>query len=242
MMTPEREAELKNLLNSLGLDCPLENVDIALTHSSYLQDEKLSYEYCNERLEFLGDALLKIAISDYLFKKFPDYHEGELSKIRSSVVSDATLCEIAKSIDLPKYLNLGIAEDKNGGRKRSSTIACAFEALLGALYLEGQFLQAKNLVEKLFENVVNSVDLDSAKNNYKAVLQEYFQINSTNLPEYVVAKQEGPPHARIFYVDVYYEGKFLASGVGATKKTAQKEAAKNACERLKLINNGEKNV
>ncbi len=242
MMTPEREEELKNLLNSLELDCALENIDIALTHSSYSQEKKLSYECCNERLEFLGDALLKIAISDYLFKKFPEYKEGELSKIRSSVVSDETLCEIAKEIGFPKYLKLGSGEEHNGGRKRSSTIACAFEAFLGALYLEGEFLQAKNLVEKLFENVVNSVDLDGAKNNYKAVLQEYFQTESTTLPEYVVVKQEGPPHDRTFYVDVFFEGNYLASGVGSTKKAAQKEAAKAACQNLNLIQNGGENV
>lgn len=242
MITPEREQNLRYFLNSIDIDIPINNVDIALTHSSFCKENNLPYTLCNERLEFLGDAVLKIAISSYLYKKFPNYNEGELSQIRSSVVSDSTLDKIARTINLPEYLTLGQAEENNKGRDRSSTIACAFEALLGAIYLEDGLNQVLKLIDNLFENIISEVNEDDAKNNYKALLQEYFQSISNNVPQYVLTKQEGPPHNRKFYVDVFFEYEFLASGKGSTKKAAQKEAAQKACEKLGLINiQGENN-
>lgn len=235
MIKPEREEQLKEFLASIKIDVPLENVNVALTHSSFCHENNISYDYCNERLEFLGDAVLKLTISDYLYKRFPNYNEGELSQIRASVVSDNTLDRLARKINLQKYLILGDAEERNKGRQRSSTIACAFEAFLGALYLENKLLEAKQFIEELFEEEITAVDIDSAKANYKALLQEHFQMTSTSVPEYVLTKQEGPPHNRTFYVDVYFENEFLASGVGLSKKAAQKEAAQLACEKLGLI-------
>ena len=236
MITPEREQYLKNFLNSIHINVPIKNIDIALTHSSFCKENNLPYDLCNERLEFLGDAVLKIAISSYLYKRFPNYNEGDLSQIRSSVVSDATLDKIARTINLPDYLILGQAEENNKGRDRSSTIACALEALFGAIYIENGLKQVTELIENLFENIITKVNQDDAKNNYKALLQEYFQSISNNVPQYVLTKQEGPPHNRTFYVDVFFEYDFLASGKGSTKKAAQKEAAQKACKKLGLIN------
>ena len=236
MITDKRKIQLQKFLNSVNLDCDLEYLDIALTHSSYCHENNLSYEICNERLEFLGDAVLKLVISDYLFNRFPDYHEGDLSQIRSTVVSDKTLEKLAKTIKLQDYIVLGQAEETNGGRKRSSTIACAFEAMLGAFYLDGKLNEIKSFLENIYEDEITFVDKEGLKANTKALLQEYFQTISNNLPEYVLQKQEGPPHNRTFFVDVYFENEFLASGKGSTKKDAQKNAAEKACQKLGLLN------
>ena len=236
MITQKRTEELNELLNILKIDCNRNDLDVALTHSSFCKENNLPYDLCNERLEFLGDAVLKITISNFLYKKYPNYNEGALSQIRSCVVSDETLNKIAKGINLAKYIILGHAEEHNKGRHRSSTVACAFEAMLGAFYLSGKLPETQLLIEKLFENIIEEVNADSAKSNYKALLQEYFQVYSNNVPEYVLTRQEGPPHNRTFYVDVFFEEEFLASGTGSTKKAAQKEAAKLACKKIGLLN------
>ena len=239
MISENRKTELETFLKSVDLECDLENLDIALTHSSFCTENNLPFEGCNERLEFLGDAVLKLVISNFLYKKYPEYHEGELSSIRSIVVSDKTLDKIARGINLQKFIVLGKAEEATGGRNRSSTIACAFEALLGAVYLSGNLHQIKEFLEKLFSDEIDFVDREGLKVNPKAMLQEYCQSISNDLPEYVLTKQEGPPHNRTFYVDVYFRDDFLASGVGMSKKDAQKEAAHKACEKLGLIKNKE---
>jgi len=240
MISEERKTELETFLKSVDLECDLENLNIALTHSSFCNENNLPFLECNERLEFLGDAVLKLVISNFLYQKYPEYHEGELSYIRSIVVSDKTLDKLARGINLQKFIVLGKAEESAGGRSRSSTIACAFEALLGAVYLSGNLAQIKVFLEKLFEEEINFVDKEGLKINPKALLQEYLQSISTSLPEYVLTKQEGPPHKRTFYVDVLFKGEFLASGVGMSKKEAQKEAAQKACKNLGLIDEKEK--
>lgn len=235
MISAERLEQLNEFLNSVNLTCDAENLDIALTHSSYCYENDLPFEFCNERLEFLGDAVLKLIISKYLYERFPDYHEGDMSQIRSTVVSDETLYKISEKINLKKYIKLGIAEETNGGRNRHSTIACAFEALLGALYLDGKLSDTITFLQNLFEDEITDVDKEGIKANTKALLQEYYQTYSNSVPQYVLTKQEGPPHNRTFYVDVFFEEEYLASGAGSTKKAAQKDAAQKACEKLGLL-------
>ncbi len=235
MISAERLEQLNEFLKSVNLTCDADNLNIALTHSSYCYENDLPFELCNERLEFLGDAVLKLVISKYLYERFPNYHEGDMSQIRSNVVSDETLYKISEKINLKKYIQLGFAEDSNGGRNRHSTIACAFEALLGALYLDGKLDDAISFLQKLFEDEITAVDKEGIKANTKALLQEYYQAFSNSVPEYVLTKQEGPPHNRTFYVDVFFENEYLASGTGTTKKAAQKDAAHNACEKLGLL-------
>lgn len=235
MISQERIVQLNEFLNSVNITCDTENLNVALTHSSYCYENDLPFEQCNERLEFLGDAVLKLCISKYLYERFPDYNEGDMSQIRSTVVSDETLYRISEKINLKKYIRLGIAEETNGGRNRHSTIACAFEALLGALYLDGKLSDIITFLQNLFEDEITSVDKEGIKSNTKALLQEYYQAFSNNVPEYVLTKQEGPPHNRTFYVDVFFEDEYLASGMGSTKKAAQKEAAQKACEKLGLL-------
>ncbi len=235
MMNEKRIAQLKKFLNEVNLNCDLTQLNIALTHSSYCNENGKPFTECNERLEFLGDAVLKLIISNYLYKLFPEYKEGDMSFIRSTVVSDETLEQIARSINLQNYLLIGKAEETTGGRERSSTIACAFEALLGALYLSDKLNDIVIFLEKLFEKEIHYVDKAGLKINPKAMLQEHLQSISNDLPEYILTKQEGPPHNRTFYVDVLFQGELLASGIGLTKKAAQKYAAEKACIKLGLI-------
>ncbi len=239
MMNKQRKEQLKDFLKKVNLDCDLEQLNIALTHSSYCNENGKPFVECNERLEFLGDAVLKLVISNYLYKTFPEYKEGDMSFIRSTVVSDETLEKIARTINLQDYLLIGKAEESTGGRERSSTIACAFEALLGALYLSEKLNEITIFFEKLFKEEIEFVDKEGLKINPKAMLQEHLQSISNDLPEYILTKQVGPPHKRIFYVDVLFQGDLLASGEGLTKKAAQKLAAERACIKLGLIGNKE---
>ncbi len=228
----EKNCEI--LLKELNIDCNIEYIKLALTHSSFCNEIEISKEYCNERLEFLGDAVLKIIVSEYLYNTYPTYDEGHLSKIRSVVISDEVLEKVARKINLQDYLILGKNEEKNGGRERSSTIACAFEALLGGLFLAEKYEDAKKLVLELLKEEIEETDFKGELNNFKALLQEYCQAKYADIPEYITVGEEGPAHAKTFYVIVEFHGEKLGEGAGATKKAAQKEAAKQACEFLGL--------
>lgn len=207
----------------------------ALTHSSYTRENNLNSLENYERLEFFGDAVLKLFISEILYKKFPEYAEGDLTKIRSIIVSDNILAESAKQIGLDKLVVLGRQEEKTGGRERKSIIACAFEAVLGAYYLEGKFSEISNFLENNFEKTIQEVDDNFEKFNAKAVLQEYTQSQNKKLPEYKIVEEFGPEHDKIFVVAVSYMDKVLASGQGKTKREAEQDAAYKACIKLGAI-------
>ena len=207
----------------------------ALTHSSYIKDNNLPYEDCYERFEFLGDAVLKLTVSDVLFKKFPDAHEGKLSKIRSIIVSDATLAKIAKQNGLCDLIILSPHEEKQGAKKIDSICACTFEAVLGAYYLDGKFNELIKYIEKTFEPYIEDVKDNFANYNAKEILQEYTQGIAKNRPEYRIVKEKGPAHKKVFTVEVIYENKILATGEGLSKKDAEQKAAYLACEKLGII-------
>lgn len=222
--------------NILDVECSKQDIlKKAFTHPSYTKESELPSTDNYERLEFLGDAVLKLVISNLLYEKYPDYNEGDLSKIRSILVSDATLSGIAADIGLNEKLILGSGEEKTGGRNRESNVACAMEAVFGAYYLDGKIdFVEKFLSENLLplaDDVVNHFE----KYNSKAVLQEYVQQTSTQLPEYVVVNSRGPAHKPIFEVEVRYNGEVLASGEGKSKKEAQQDAAYKACIGLGII-------
>ncbi len=236
MGTELRQTELNELLNSLGLEIDnYDLLDLALTHGSYTFENKLNSVENNERLEFLGDAVLKIIASRYLYDRFPEYQEGELTKIRSILVSDKTLAKLAEKINLGKYLNLGFHEEKMGGRTRSSTLACAFEAVLGAFYLDGKLEDLHRFLPELLEDEVTEIDQSWTKHNFKAILQEYTQGSNTGLPEYSIINEEGPPHNRTFEIEVFVNGEILGYGKGKSKKEAQQFAAKMALGALGLV-------
>jgi len=209
--------------------------ETAITHSSFTRENELSALESYERLEFLGDAVLKLYVSNILYKKFPKYAEGDLTKIRSIIVSDNMLAEIAKQIGLDELTILGKQEEKSGGRDRKSIMACAFEAILGAYYIEEQFEKLENFLEKTFEKFIKDVDENSEKFNAKAVLQEYTQSKSKKTPIYKLVEEIGPQHDKIFVVEVSYENIVLASGRGKTKREAEQLCAYDACLKLGVI-------
>jgi len=228
-----RIEQLEEFLDGLHIWCDdLGLLDKALTHSSYTFENKLPPTENNERLEFLGDAVLKLVASEYLFQRFPDYQEGEMTKIRAILISDNVLSKIAENIDLGLYLKLGYHEAKAGGRKRSSTLACAFEALLGALYLDGKMVDIQDLLLKLLADEVTNIDRDATKENYKAVLQEYTQAKDGQLPIYKVVKESGPPHDKTFEIAVEINDQTFGIGTGKSKKEAQQNAAREALLKL----------
>lgn len=201
----------------------------ALTHSSYANENKMLITESNERLEFLGDSILSLIVSQYLYKKYPDYPEGELTKIRASVVCESSLAFAGRKIELGKYLLLGKGEESTGGRERESILADACEAVTGALYRDSDFETTnKLLLEKFEEDIVYAVAKGDLFIDYKTDLQEKFQRKNKAKIEYKILKEVGPDHNKIFHIDVYLNGKVVGTGSGKNKKEAEQMAAKEA--------------
>ncbi len=236
-MDKTRKEDIQALFKSLGFKRPKDYdlYDRALTHSSYTYENKLASNENYERLEYLGDAVLKLVVSEYLFERFPDYREGELTKIRAVVVSDVTLAKLAKEIHLGDFIVFGVSEAKSGGAKKVSNLACAFEALLGAMYLDGKMAEIRDFLGDRLEALVTEIDLSKTKDNYKAALQELTQADGGNLPVYRTVKEVGPSHNRTFYIEVLVNGEMLGYGSGKSKKEAQQAAAKQALEALNAL-------
>lgn len=204
----------------------------ALTHPSYTKENDLDYTENYERLEFLGDAVLKLVTSEILFEKYPDYPEGELSKIRSIVVSDNTLSKIAHKIGLCDLIIVAKHEGKLGLTKIESVCACAFEAVLGAFYLDGKLNDVKIFLKKVLIPYIEEVDANLEKFNAKALFQEYTQSINKEIPVYKIVGETGPAHNRTFTVEVSFKGEGVAQGVGKSKKEAEQHAAYEACKVL----------
>ncbi len=207
----------------------------ALTHPSYTKLNNIDYTRNYERLEFLGDAVLKLCVSDILYKKYPEYHEGDLSKIRSITVADSTLMDIVQKNGLYNLIKLGKHEEKQGCRNLESVCACAFEAVLGAYYLDGKFNELLKYIKTVFTPYIEDADKNFAKFNAKAILQEYTQSLNKDLPQYVVVNKFGPAHNLTFEVEVSYNGKVMASGEGKSKKEAEQNAAYKACVKMGVL-------
>ena len=197
----------------------------ALTHSSYANEKKLGKLGCNERLEFLGDAVLELISSDVLYARFPRLPEGELTKKRASLVCEPSLAYCARQFGLPEYLLLGKGEDMTGGRMRDSIVSDATEALLGAIYLDGGFADAKEFVLKF---ILNDMEHKQLFYDSKTILQEIVQEDGSGPVEYPLIREEGPDHNKRFTVNVMLKEKVLGSGSGRTKKAAEQEAAYRA--------------
>jgi ribonuclease-3 len=234
-MTKQSAPSVNVLLNRLGFKAsPNEALyRQALTHSSYTYENNLPSIDSNERLEFLGDAVLKLTVSDLLLELFPDYREGDLTKIRAVLVSDAVLAEIATELDLPEFLILGESERRSqGAHYKTSTLACAFEALLGAFYLDGRTSEVKTFLRDILLDKIHAIDANKTKNNYKAVLQEKTQAIGLGLPEYETIGESGPAHNRTFTVKVSIQNEEYGEGSGKSKKEAQQNAAREAFYRI----------
>ena len=219
--------KLDILENTLGYKFKNKKLLIeALTHKSYKQP------YDNERLEFLGDAVLDLIVGEYLFSNFSKSDEGKLSKIRASLVNEEGFCKLAKSIGLGDYILLSNAEENNGGREKSSLLSNAFEAVMGAIYLEAGLSVVNDIAIDLILKNHEEISLDSLFKDYKTTLQELTQARFGITPEYKVVASRGPDHKKEFEVAVIIEDKEYARAMGKSKKIAQQESAKEAISLL----------
>ena len=200
----------------------------ALTHSSYANEVR-AYYGSNERLEFLGDSILSIIVSEYIYKQFPRMPEGELTRLRASLVCEKSLCSFARELELGKYLLLGKGEDHNGGRERDSILADAFEAVLAAIYLDAGMEKAREHVMNFVLREINDKNDDGFK-DYKTVLQEIIQQNPEESVTYILTGEEGPAHDKKFTVEVHLNSNVIGCGEGHSKKQAEQMAAKQALE------------
>ncbi len=202
----------------------------ALTHSSYANEHHLKREGNNERLEFLGDAVLEMISSESLYRNHPQMPEGELTKLRASLVCEPTLAQCAKEIDLGSFLLLGKGEEATGGRERSSILSDAFEAVIGAIYLDGGFTNAKEFVE---HTVLSDVEHRTLFCDSKTILQEMIQSDHKGTLSYRLISEKGPEHMKRFTVCACLDETVLAKGEGKTKKAAEQEAAYRSILKLR---------
>jgi ribonuclease-3 len=204
----------------------------ALTHKSFSNEQPGRSAPDNERLEFLGDAVLDLAISHWLFESFPDLPEGELTRIRAEVVSEPALAVVARRLDLGTCLQLGRGEERSGGREKDSLLADALEALLGAVFCDGGLPAVAPLIEPMFgERIADAVRRKTGV-DFKTRLQEILQSRGGRPPDYHLVLAEGPDHQRLYTIEVLSNGEPLGRGCGRTKKAAEQEAARLALERL----------
>ena len=210
-------------------------IKIALTHPSYTKENNISDLENYERLEFFGDSVLKLFTSKLLYEIYSKSAEGELSKIRSILVSDAILAKVAVKIGLDKLIILGPSEEKQGGRKRESNIACSLEAILGAYYLSGKREEIEQFIKKYIIIYAEDIDKHFEKYNAKDILQQYTQGYNKTRPEYNVVSVTGPAHKPVFEIEVVWEGKVISSATGSSKKEAEQNSAYEACKKLNVI-------
>ena len=202
----------------------------ALTHSSYANERHWDKKRCNERLEFLGDAVLEVVSSEFLFLNHPDMPEGEMTKLRASLVCEPALAYCAEAISLGDYLILGKGEDMTGGRERASVTSDAMEAMIGAIYLDGGFANAKEYIDRF---ILNDIENKQLFFDSKTILQEIVQGEMECEPVYELTGEEGPNHNKKFTVQVLIREQVYGTGSGRTKKAAEQEAAYAALLKLK---------
>ncbi len=200
----------------------------ALTHRSFVKNRRES----NERLEFLGDAVLEFVITEYLINKYPDTDEGKLSKIRAATVNTKVLATIARNLELYRFILVGKSEQKEGIVHNDSILEDAFEAIVGAIYLDGGLYKAREFIKKQLTSTIEKIVETGMIFDYKTHLQEITQKNFSCLPEYRIVKEEGLEHDKTFYCEVFINSENYGIGVGKSKKEAEKEAAKKAIEKI----------
>ena len=200
----------------------------ALAHSSYANEKKGTVT-SNQRLEFMGDSVLSIIVSDYIYKNFPNLPEGRLTRIRASLVCEKSLCEFSKQLKVGDYILLGKGERANGGNERPSILADAFEAILAAVYLDGGMEPARRHVLRFVKNELSHLESESFK-DYKTELQEIIQRNKEEKLTYVLTGETGPDHDKCFTVEVHLNSNVIGTGEGHSKKNAEQAAARKALE------------
>ena len=216
----------------------LELLNQAFIHSSYVRENNLDISQSYERLEFFGDAVLKLVVSEFLYNNFLNYQEGQLTKLRAEIVSDRHIFNYAKLLGFEDLIILGKNEKKQGGAKKESILACAFEALLGAIFIEYKELgykRAKEFLETNFKEDMLKIEEKLDTLNPKAILQEYTQSIDKSLPLYNLTDETGDAHNKTFYVEIEYQNKIIGKGSAQSIKKAQQKAAYNALLKLNLI-------
>ncbi len=210
----------------------IENLLLALTHSSFANENKEEGFESNERLEFLGDSVLSLVISENIFNNYKDLSEGEMTKTRANVVCESTISKCSLNIGLGNYLILGKGEELSGGRKRPSILSDAFEALIGAIYIDGGFESAKNFINTMMESLIVDSVRGAISHDYKTQLQEIVQKNGENTVSYRILDEKGPDHDKTFISQVSIGNRVAGTGQGKSKKEAEQNAAKAALEQM----------
>ncbi|HVP18776.1 MAG TPA: ribonuclease III [Spirochaetia bacterium] len=229
-LKPERKKELQLFERHTGIRFrELEFLNQAFTHRSFANELGESAEN-NERLEFLGDSVLGLAVSEYLYETLPDQPEGELARIKSFVVSEASLSEIARTLRVDNYILIGRGEEYSGGRSKKAILADCLEAIIGAYYLDSGFQPSRRFVYQMLIPEINKVLEDKHAKDYKTLLQEYVQKRMKTYPKYKVVQKTGPDHDRTFWIEVHVADRSFGAGKGKNKKEAEQEAARIAYE------------
>lgn len=236
MLSAARKEELIEFLKKLNIEkTDVELLDVALTHPSFNfeKNDDISPDY--ERLEFLGDSVVRLVVSEYLFDRHKDFDEGKLTKIRSYLVSDEFFGKVAQKLGIGKLLNVGKHEAKDGGRTKESILACALEAVFGAVFKSVGFDEARTFICSLYDDI--DIDINSILYMYnsKELLQQYTQGKNKDLPEYHLISETGQAHCKTYEVNVVYRGEVLGAGIAGQKKEAEKLAAYNALKKLNII-------
>jgi len=217
-----------------------ELLKLALTHSSFNEGNK-NKKKDNENLEFLGDSVINLAVTEYLFKRFKKLPEGELSKIKAHLISTSSLFDVADSLELSNHILLGKGEEKNEGRKNRRIVASTLEALMGAIFLDSNYKKASTVVLSFFKKFFDNYEQDSFKiNDYKSELQEVIQKHKNILPVYEIVDESGKPPEVIFISTVSLDGKEIGRGSGRNKRQAEQDAAMHALKKLDNLSHYEK--
>ncbi|MCK5126044.1 MAG: ribonuclease III [candidate division Zixibacteria bacterium] len=218
-----------------GINYPFNDpglLQVALTHRSFAKSGDKEWLPSNERLEFLGDSILSLIVTEFLYVTYPNKLEGGLTKLRSLLVNETTLHRRASEFELGKYILLSSEEDKAGGRHRASIISDAFEAVIGAIYLDGGLAAAKPFIHRYILTHVKEIAADETFRNFKGELLEHLQAKGEGMPRYEIASEEGPDHHKTFTVDVFNNGDKIGCGTGSSKKDAEQKAAAQALHKI----------
>jgi len=234
-MDKERKKALKELQKKIRYRFKsLDLLNQGLRHKSFVHENVDARGQDNERLEFLGDAVLDLVIGHLIMDRYPDYPEGSLSRLRAAVVNETRLAKIAQDLSLGQYLLLGKGEEMTRGREKSSILSSTLEALLATIYLDGGYKKAFKAIAQLFSLTLEVAEKESFYHDYKTKLQELSQDTLKATPRYVLAKEYGPDHDKVFGVQVQIQGKVAGVGAGRSKKEAEQRAARRTLEKLYL--------
>lgn len=225
-------------LNALQMKINIQFSDVytlnhAFIHPSYTNEKGSLYQDNNQRLEFLGDSVLELAVSEYLYRNYDLLTEGQMTKVRAITVCEPSLARVARQLGLGDYLILGRGEENTGGRNKNSILADAFEALIGAIYIDKGYEDAYNFVICNLGAVISKAAYGEGDIDYKTNLQEFLQKSGGDRVFYNVTKETGPDHDKVFYVNVVWKNEILGTGIGKSKKQAEQNAAKAALEKIK---------